>query len=74
MPKNFFTVTENKMLSRVETLKEFRTILLGRIFGINTDNKNLICKVFNDNRVLIWRLILEEYGPYIEYIRTDKKW
>ena len=36
-----------------------------------TDNKNLMCKHFNTNRVLRWRLILEDYGPYIEYIKCD---
>ena len=28
--------------------------------------------MFNTNRVLIWRLILEEYGPDIEYIKGEK--
>ena len=27
---------------------------------------------FNTKRVLIWRLILEEYGPDIEYIKGEK--
>ena len=28
--------------------------------------------MFNTNIVLIWRLILEEYGKYIEYIKDEK--
>ena len=28
--------------------------------------------MFNTNRVLIWRLILEEYGPEIEYIQGNE--
>ena len=27
---------------------------------------------FNTDRVLIWRLIIVDYGPYIEYIKGDK--
>ena len=30
--------------------------------------KIYLCKKFNTARVLIWRLILEEYGEEIEYI------
>ena len=27
---------------------------------------------FNTNRLLRWRLIIEEYGTYIEYIKSEK--
>ena len=32
----------------------------------------MTCKNFNTGRVLRWRLILEEYGPDIEYIPDEK--
>ena len=56
----------------VETLKEFRTVLLGQILRIYTDDKNLTFKCFNTDRVLIWILVLEEYGLDIEYIKGEK--
>ena len=34
--------------------------------------KNLHVKKFNTDRVLTWRLILEEYISDIEYIRGEK--
>ena len=71
MPKKRYTVTEIGILSILETLKEFRTIQLGQKLWINNDNKNLMCKTFNDDRVLRWWLILEEYGPDIEYIKGE---
>ena len=37
-----------------------------------TDNKNLTCKRFNTDRVIRRRLIIEEYGPDIEYIQSEK--
>ena len=55
----------------METLKEFRTILLGQL-NIYTKHKNLSCKNFNNDRVLQWRLILEEYGLGVEYIPGEK--
>ena len=64
-----YTVTDRELLIIVETLKEFIDILLGQKLRIYTDNKNLTCKNFNTNIVLIWRLILEEYGTDIEYIK-----
>ena len=63
-----YTVTYRGLLSTVETLKDFTTILLGQKLRIYTDNKKHICKMFYIGRVLRWRLIHEEYGPDIEYI------
>ena len=39
---------------------------------IYTDNENITCNSLNTNIVLIWRLILEEYGPDIEYVKGEK--
>ena len=40
-----YTVTEKEMLGIVKTLNKFRTILLGQILRIYTDNRNLTCKI-----------------------------
>ena len=66
-----YTTTERELLSIVETLKEFRNILLGYEIEIHTDHKNLTCKNFNTERVMRWRLILEEYGPKLVYIKGE---
>ncbi|KAH9102798.1 hypothetical protein AeMF1_020706 [Aphanomyces euteiches] len=64
-----YTVTEQEMLSIVELLKEYRNILLGRKIVIYTDHKNLSFTNFTNPRVHRWRLIVEEFGPTIKYIR-----
>jgi RNase H-like domain found in reverse transcriptase/Reverse transcriptase (RNA-dependent DNA polymerase) len=66
-----YTTTERELLSIVETLKEFRSILLGQRIEIHTDHKNLTCKNFNTERVMRWRLLLEEYGPELIYIKGE---
>ena len=66
-----YTTTEKEILSIVETLKEFRNILLGHHIRVYTDNKKLTHKCFNTERVTFWRLILEEFGPELKYIKVE---
>ena len=67
-----YTVTERELLAIVETLKEFRNILLGQQLKVYTDHMNLTYKNFNTDRVIRWRLILEEYNPELIYIKGNK--
>ena len=52
-------------------LKEFRTILLGQQIKVHTDHKNLVAKSLTSDRVMRWRLYIEEYSPDLQYIKGE---
>ena len=66
-----YSVTEIELLAIVETLKEFKGMLWGQQLVVYTDHQNLIRDALGltSDRVYRWRLILEEYGPEIVYIK-----
>ena len=65
-----YTTTEKELLFIVATLEDFHNILLGHKITVYTDHKNLTYKCFNTERVMRWRLILEEFGPELKYIKV----
>ena len=67
-----YTTTERELLSIVETLKEFKNILLAQQIVVYTNHKNLTYKNFNTEHVMRWWLLIEEFGPTIEYVKGPK--
>jgi putative transposase len=66
-----YTTGEQELLSIVETLKEFRNILFGQRIVIHTDHRNILYNKLSSDRIIRWRLLLEEYGP--EYVHISGK-
>ena len=66
-----YTTGEQELLSIVETLKEFRNILLGQKLIVHTDHKNIVYGNLANDRIARWRLLLEEFGP--EYVHVAGK-
>jgi transposase InsO family protein len=68
-----YPVTEQELLAITETLKYFRHMLLGHRILIKTDHKNLVHPNSHhaSDRVLRQRLLIEEYGAELEYIKGE---
>jgi hypothetical protein len=65
-----YTTTEKELLAIVECLKQFCGILFGYPIDVWSDHKNLVyaATLSESQRVMQWRLILEEFGPNIQHI------
>jgi hypothetical protein len=60
---------EQELLSIVETLREFRNILLVYKIIVHTDHTKLTYAKSTSDRVMRWRLLIEEFGPEFKYIQ-----
>jgi RNase H-like domain found in reverse transcriptase len=69
--QTWYATTEQELLPIVETLKEFRNILFGKQIIVHIDHANLTYKNFNSDRVMRWRLFIEEYSPDLQDIKGD---
>jgi hypothetical protein len=66
-----YSVTKIELLAIVGTLKEFKGMLWGQNIKVFTDHANLMRDALGltSDQMYQWRLLLEEYGPKIVYIK-----
>jgi RNase H-like domain found in reverse transcriptase/Integrase zinc binding domain len=69
-----YSVGEKEMLSIVESLKEFRTMIYGYPIDVYSDHLNWTHdkSVLKNARVMKWRLLIQEFAPTLHYIKGEK--
>jgi hypothetical protein len=63
-----YTVGEKELLGIVEGLKTFEGVIRGQDLTIHTDHMNLLYQKLPSQRMMRWRLLLEEFHPKIVHI------
>jgi hypothetical protein len=67
-----YTTGKQELLSIVETLKEFKNILLGQKLVVHTDHQNLLNQKMSTNQIIQWRLHIEDFGPTYMKFKGEK--
>lgn len=62
-----YPASDKEALCIQEVLQEFRAILYGAVIRIHTDHANLSKRDLKSQRLLHWRLLIEEFAPEIIY-------
>ena len=65
-----YTTTKKELLAIVECLKQFWGIIFGYEINVSLYHKNMVYAetLSESQRVMFWRLILEEFGPNIQHL------
>ena len=64
-----YTTTEKELLAIVLCLKEYQKILRGGKLNVYTNHKNLTFNTLSVQRVLRWRLFMDEFDLTLRYIK-----
>jgi hypothetical protein len=65
---NYYTVGEKELLGIVEGLKAFDGVVQGMDVTVHTNHLNLLYQNMPSQRMVQWRLMLEEFIPTIKHI------
>ena len=66
-----YPTIDKEMLCIVEVLKEYRSILWGARINVFTDHINLTRQNISSNRIMLWRMLCEEFSPVFHYIKGN---
>jgi len=65
-------IISKRTIIHLETLKQFKHILLGQQITVYTDHKNKISENIQLEWVLSWRLLIEKFSPKLVHLAEHK--
>lgn len=66
-----YTTGERELLGIIEGLKAFEGILRGQRIVFHTDHLNLLYRKLPSQRLIRWRLLLEEFSPQVKHVKGE---
>ena len=74
-PQRNYTTNDKELLAIVEFLKQFQRILFGNEINVFLDHVNMVydATLSESQRVVLWWLILKEFGPNIQHVAVVDK-
>lgn len=70
-PQSRYPIPDKEALSIVEVLTVFRSLLLGADIIVKTDHMNITRDNITSQRLLNWRLLIEEFAPTLQYVQGE---
>ena len=67
-----YTVGKKELLGLVEGIKAFKGIVQGCKIIIDTDHLNLLYQKLPNQRMIRWRLLLEDFHPQVKHIAGNE--
>ena len=66
-------MTEKELLRMLDTIKEFRNILLGHEIKVFTDDKDLTYETIESSsqHVQLWMILIQEFGATLPNIKEE---
>jgi transposase InsO family protein len=67
-----YNTMEKELLAIVMCVKEYRNLLYGGVIIVYTDHRNLTFRTLSTQRVIQWRMYLEDFDITFRYIEGEK--
>ncbi len=72
-PELNYNIMEKEFLAILKSFEHFKTIIFNSTTHVYTDNSNILCDIKGQSkRIKRWRVLLNEFDYFIEYIRGQE--
>ena len=66
-----YTIGKKELLGIIKGIKAFKEMIKGFDLTIHTDHLNLLYKNLTNQQMIRWRLLMEEFHPFMKHIASN---